>query len=1086
MPFKKIALFYGHMASNIGDLAINQGEAALLKQVFPEAALHVVVFGPAKHDLAFAARSSFSEHVNVSFSHFVAEDRKAVDYQNYPYLFLKDCGAGDADLIALASGEHFFRYAKEENTRNLFWRMLPLFSAKASDKACVVLPSTFGPFEEDDSSNAVSSLVSLADTLAVRDRLSAKLLKTEIGCPSPPELLDPAFFISPLPPVSRSGVAESRAADVLGLIMRSEGWGIRLSAHERKEQTASFQEDGYRSSRAYRFSTALCQAYLSRQGTRVRLFVQTEADRALATRVRHALAELGYEKRIELYRPTSVDDYVEQLARVDHVVASRFHAIILALAVGRPVFGVYFDAHGHKMPGLFDLLGLQQNCINLSVAEPEKAAAAVSDVLPGLRGQQSNTQQEIEKLRQQTVAWLAGIAMKSVDSRSIVDAFTSLDALTSTLVPGGRNHGTRQEKMIRRADLENQAEARIASLEQQLSEAHSQIASLAAELSAARQTRLFKLRTALVSGFQTIRAVVRQPRKYAVLGWKAWQERSVHQFVKIYRRNGIDAVVAAVAAADRTEPERQARKLVRIIKALLNAGHPEAELPLARKALSLDRSEPVLAAFFEAAQRNKRFEEASDIILELERLFGPAPTNEQAKLLEKLRASPIYLLTVLKSIGPQQPLAYQPASRRICYVLHNSLPYSSGGYAIRSQGVAEGLRNAGYEVVALTRPGFPVDTVPTLRAENVPPFEAVGGVTYVRTLDPLRNKLSSRDYILYAADAIEAQIREFRPEIVVAASAYLSGLPTLIAARRLGVPFAYEVRGFWEITRVSRSNDMLKNPQFETERILETAVANHAVQVFTLTEGMRDELVQRGVPEAKIALFPNSCDPEKFAPRPRDPELAQLLRIPEHVPVIGYAGTFVDYEGLEDLAKACGLLKERGVEFRLLLVGNENPSGESSGSIAKRIDVIARKSGFSDWLIMPGRVPHDDVGRYYSLMDICPFPRKPLQVCELVSPMKPLEALAMEKAVVVSSVRALSEMIRDGETGLVFRKGDVKDLADVLERLIKDGLLRKRLGMAGRQWVQESRTWSSTAGSAAEYLSMLSGADADRAMRSSA
>lgn len=1065
MPFKKIALFYGHVASNLGDLAINRGEAALLERAFPRAALHVVFFGSDNHKHASAARLSFGERLNLSFSHFVAGDKKALDYQTNPARLLDDCGAGDADLIVLASGEHIFRYAKEENTKNLFWRMLPVLAAKASNKACVVLPSTFGPFEDSISADAVVSLLSLADAVAVRESLSGKLLSAGFGRTTPPQLLDPAFFITPSPTAGSSRVHNPAAGNVLGLVMRSEGWGIRLSAEERRERSASFQEDGYRSSQAFQFSVALCEAHLAQRGARVRLFVQTMADEDLARRVRDSLASSENSDRIEFYRPNSVQDYVAQLAHVDQVVASRFHAIVLALTVNRPVFGVYFDVHGHKMPGLFDLLGLQQNCINLSVTEPEKAAEIISEALPDLCTRQSNTQKEIERLRRQTVSWLAGVSARPADSKSIVEAFGSFGSLSSLLIH--RGYGSEMRK-------KNEDDVKIALLQQQLSEARKQIASLTAELSAARQTALFKLRMMLISWVRVIHAVLRHPRKHLRLAKEFWRERSVQRFQDVYRRGGVDAVVSTVAAAYRTEPGKQASQLVRIGKALLDAGHPEAEFPLAQKAVSLERSEPVLTAYFWAAQRNKRFEEASDAILELERLFGPAPTNQQAKLLKKLKASPIYLLTALKSIGPQNPLAYQPVPQRICYVLHNSLPYSSGGYAVRSQGVAEGLRNAGYEVIALTRPGFPVDTVPTLLAENVPASEVVGGVRYVRMLDPRRNKLSSRDYILSAADAIEANIRKLRPEVVIAASAYLSALPTLIAARRLGVPFVYEVRGFWEITRVSRNSDILKNPQFETEKILEAAVANNAVRVFTLTEGMRDELVQRGVSEAKISLFPNSCDPKKFTPKSRHLELAQLLRIPDGVPVIGYAGTFVDYEGLDDLAKACALLKEKGVEFRLLLVGNENPSVEGKGKIAERVNFIAKKSDFSDWLIMPGRVPHDNVGKYYSLMDICPFPRKPLQVCELVSPMKPLEALAMEKAVVVSSVRALAEMIKDGETGLVFRKGNTNDLANALERLIKDEPLRNRLGKGGRQWVQQYRTWSSTAGIAARHLSALS------------
>lgn len=131
-------------------------------------------------------------------------------------------------------------------------------------------------------------------------------------------------------------------------------------------------------------------------------------------------------------------------------------------------------------------------------------------------------------------------------------------------------------------------------------------------------------------------------------------------------------------------------------------------------------------------------------------------------------------------------------------------------------------------------------------------------------------------------------------------------------------------------------------------------------------------------------------------------------------------------------------MKKQGIEFRLLLVGNENASGQGRGPISEEIINIAETNGFSEWLIMPGRVPHEEVENYYSLIDIAPFPRKPWPVCEMVSPMKPLEAFAMEKAVVVSSVRALQEMVEHEQTGLIFEKGNVESLANVLERLVVD------------------------------------------------
>ena len=221
--------------------------------------------------------------------------------------------------------------------------------------------------------------------------------------------------------------------------------------------------------------------------------------------------------------------------------------------------------------------------------------------------------------------------------------------------------------------------------------------------------------------------------------------------------------------------------------------------------------------------------------------------------------------------------------------------------------------------------------------------------------------------MLAAADALEAELRRLRPEWVIAASNYMTALPALIAARRLGLPFLYEVRGFWEVTRQSREPGFERSADFRIQELLEAEVARRADHVFTLTGPMRDELVRRGVDPATITLLPNSCDPERFTPRARDAALAARLGIPASVPVIGYIGTFVQYEGLEDLVAACAMLRARGRDFRLMLIGNENASGTEKGPITAEIERIAAEAGLADRLIMPGRVPHEEVAAYYSL-----------------------------------------------------------------------------------------------------------------------
>ena len=343
-----------------------------------------------------------------------------------------------------------------------------------------------------------------------------------------------------------------------------------------------------------------------------------------------------------------------------------------------------------------------------------------------------------------------------------------------------------------------------------------------------------------------------------------------------------------------------------------------------------------MKGFFWAAQRAGHLQEACDAILQIEAKIGSSASAAAQKRLAQLRKQPAYQLSLLTQIPAKAERQLEPVKGRVCYILHNAFPYSSGGYATRSHGVASGLQSNGMEVIAITRPGFPLDVVEGLDPDMVTDEDVVDGIRYTRILKPTVKGMALVDYLLKAADALEERFRECRPEYVIAASNYRVGIAALIAARRLGIPFAYEVRGWWEVTRMSRDSDFEKSTSYLIQKTMESEVAQRADHVFTLTQPMCEELVERGIVSEKITLLPNSCDSTRFLPRPRDTALAAQLGIPADVSVIGYIGTFVDYEGLEDLTLACGVLKSKGITFRLMLVGNENTSGAGRGPLQQR------------------------------------------------------------------------------------------------------------------------------------------------------
>ena len=222
--------------------------------------------------------------------------------------------------------------------------------------------------------------------------------------------------------------------------------------------------------------------------------------------------------------------------------------------------------------------------------------------------------------------------------------------------------------------------------------------------------------------------------------------------------------------------------------------------------------------------------------------------------------------------------------------------------------------------------------------------------------------------------------------------------------------------------------------------------------VVTLSETMRRDILDRGGTDPdRVVVVPNGVDVERFVPGPRDPELAARVGVGDD-PVIGYISSFTGYEGIRYLIEGTAELRRRGRRVRCLLVGD----GEERAAL----EAAATAAGVDDGtVIFTGRVPHDEVLAYYRLIDVFVVPRTNDRVSQLVTPLKPYEAMAMERALVVSGVGALLEIVADGETGRSFRPEDPIDLADVVEPLLDDPAERERLGKAARVWVTEHRTW---------------------------
>ena len=410
--------------------------------------------------------------------------------------------------------------------------------------------------------------------------------------------------------------------------------------------------------------------------------------------------------------------------------------------------------------------------------------------------------------------------------------------------------------------------------------------------------------------------------------------------------------------------------------------------------------------------------------------------------------------------------AYEPREHTALYLLHNSLPYSSAGYATRSHGLLRAL-SKDWDVHGVTRPGFPFDLPANADLLTVPEDDSIDGVHYHRlTTAPgefFKNPITR--YVQRYTRELEEYARDQRPFVIHAASNHWNGLTAVQTARRLGIASVYEVRGLWEVTRASRNPEWGEGGMYRYIRRMEADAASGADRVLAITAGLRDEMIDRGVAPEKISLVPNGVDTTRFTPIPRDVGLARQLGI-EGKTVIGYVGSVLDYEGLDLLVHAAAGLSATRDDFHVLIVGDGAELGAFT-ELAESLDVLGRYVTFT------GRVPHAEVERYYSLIDIAPFPRLPLPVCELVSPLKPFEAMAMGKAVVSSDVRALAEIVTDGVNGLLHEKGSAQSLTSVLQVLLDSPELRARLGETARRWVVAERDWSALAGRVADVYADL-------------
>jgi glycosyltransferase involved in cell wall biosynthesis len=469
-----------------------------------------------------------------------------------------------------------------------------------------------------------------------------------------------------------------------------------------------------------------------------------------------------------------------------------------------------------------------------------------------------------------------------------------------------------------------------------------------------------------------------------------------------------------------------------------------------------DRARPVLAA--RLAWREGRLTEAVETL-------EHAPGRRARRLRTRLTAERSVLLPppgpnsmIAGSSGHIRTISARDhessgTKGRVLHLVNDALPTTSAGYTIRTHEIVLAQQAAGLDPHVATRCGFPV-TQGTLDGRRLVMLD---GIPYHRLLPwrlPSRADKAAGLALQMAAELTE----QVKPSVLHAASNYVNAVIALAIGTRYGLPVVYEVRGFWEDTWLSRHPDsekMASSEQYRRSRDLETRCMLAADLVVTLGEAMREEIVARGVPAGKVLIVPNAVSPEFLQPLPDASALRKQLGIAPDEHVVGEVSSLVPHEGIGTLLEATRLLKDRGLKVRALIVGD----GPERPALQRQ----AADLGLGEAAIFTGRVPAAKVREFHALLDVFVVPRTPDRVCQLVTPLKPVEAMASGLCVVTSDVKALAEIIKPDVTGALTIPQDPVALADSLELLVCSPDIRRKLGDNAREWVARDRTWAHNA-----------------------
>lgn len=382
----------------------------------------------------------------------------------------------------------------------------------------------------------------------------------------------------------------------------------------------------------------------------------------------------------------------------------------------------------------------------------------------------------------------------------------------------------------------------------------------------------------------------------------------------------------------------------------------------------------------------------------------------------------------------------------VMHVFDHSFPIGDG-YAYRSGEIIRFLRQLGWQTIHITS---------AKQGKTSQAIESIDGLEFHRTQPSAQalHKLPLLDQwsvVTTLRKRLSELVKQKRPALLHVHSPCLNGIAALSVANSFGIPIIYEVRSLWEDAAVDSGATTEGSLRYRLSRFLETYVCRKVDHIVTICEGLREELIRRGIDRSRVTVAPNSVDLDRFARAgTRDEIEAQSLGLTKGK-TFGFIGTFFPFEGLDVLLRAVTAIRARDPQVRFVLVGD--------GPEYSNLQALAQSLGIMDAVVFTGRIRHSDVEKYYDLIDILVYPRVSKRITELVTPLKPLEAMAKNKLVVASNVGGHREMVFTSRNGVMFAAGDSNSLADVCNDLLSRPEKWDALREGGNRYVSEHRSW---------------------------